>query len=223
MGFLPPIPRSAAGYRLYTEYHIDQMRLARLALHAPYPGGKDPVLAAVNAAAAGNLGEALEHAYRYLVQVRSEFAQADAAVVLLERWASGMPADVTARPLRIGQAAALLKLSPDLLRHWERNQLIQAPRDPHSGYRIYHAKEIGRLRVIRMLRAAGYSMMAVLRLMRHLDTGSQGDLRAVLNTPDANEEITSAADAWFTTLRAQEERALAMIDQIEAMLRKYQR
>jgi DNA-binding transcriptional MerR regulator len=226
-GFLPPIPRSPAGYRLYTQRHVEQMRLARLALHAPYPGGKAPVLALVYAAAAGNLGEALEHGYRYLVQIRSEYAQADAAVALLERWARGIPADVTAQPLRIGQAAGLLHLSPDLLRSWERNHLLEVPRDPQSGYRRYGAKEIGRLRVIRMLRAAGYSTMAVLRLMRHLEraatdpTGAltEEKLRVVLDTPPLDDEVVSAADAWISTLKAQEQRALAVIDQLERMMR----
>ena len=37
-GFLPPIPRAPNGYRLYTEFHIDQMCLARKALHGGWPG-----------------------------------------------------------------------------------------------------------------------------------------------------------------------------------------
>ena len=28
-GFLPPVPRSPSGYRLFTAAHLDQMRLAR--------------------------------------------------------------------------------------------------------------------------------------------------------------------------------------------------
>ncbi len=31
-GFLPPIPRSEAGYRLFTHRHVDQMLPARLTL-----------------------------------------------------------------------------------------------------------------------------------------------------------------------------------------------
>ena len=31
-GFLPPIPRTASGYRQFTQAHLEQMRLARLAL-----------------------------------------------------------------------------------------------------------------------------------------------------------------------------------------------
>lgn len=37
-GFLPPVPRSPSGYRLYTQRHLDQMRLARTTLHGGWPG-----------------------------------------------------------------------------------------------------------------------------------------------------------------------------------------
>lgn len=36
-GSLPPVPRAANGYRLYTEDHLYQMRLARTALNTPRP------------------------------------------------------------------------------------------------------------------------------------------------------------------------------------------
>ena len=39
-GFLPPIPRSPSGYRLFTPAHLEQMRLGRLALHGQWPGKK---------------------------------------------------------------------------------------------------------------------------------------------------------------------------------------
>src|SRR5512145_637369 len=75
-GFLPPVTRSKSGYRQFTEFHLDQMRLARTAFCWPYPGGKDPVLKLVFKAAANDLGGALEYAYIYLAQVRAERVQA---------------------------------------------------------------------------------------------------------------------------------------------------
>jgi len=68
-GFLPPIPRSPSGYRMFTEAHVDQMRLARTALRGPWPGRniKRSALALVRRAASGDLGGALEQAYSFLV------------------------------------------------------------------------------------------------------------------------------------------------------------
>jgi DNA-binding transcriptional MerR regulator len=38
-GFLPVIPRGRNGYRQFSERHLDQARLIRLAYCGPYSGG----------------------------------------------------------------------------------------------------------------------------------------------------------------------------------------
>jgi DNA-binding transcriptional MerR regulator len=221
-GFLPPIPRSAGGYRLFTDAHLDQMHLARTALQGPWPGKaiKEAAVAMVRQAADGDLGGALEEAYHYLTLVQAERARAEAAATLLERWADGVTPDATDEPLWIGDAAELLDVTNDTLRSWERNGLIDVPRDPDNGYRLYGADEIGRLRVIRMLRRAGYSTMAILRMLLQLRRGQTDDLREALDTPREGEDVYIAADRWLSTLTSLEARAREMIAQLEAMLRK---
>jgi DNA-binding transcriptional MerR regulator len=221
-GFLPPVPRSPSGYRLFAEEHLDQMRLARKALHGPWPGKniRQSALKLVRQAASGDLGGALEQAYHHLALVQAERAQAEAAAELLERWARGMTVDITTKPLQIGQAAQLLAVTTDMLRNWERNGLIQVPRDPGNGYRLYGAAEIGRLRVIRMLSRAGYSQMAILRMLLYLDRKPGGDLRRALDTPQPDEDIYTAADRWLSALAEQEQRAADMISQLETMIHK---
>ena len=113
-------------------------------------------------------------------------------------------------------------VTTDMLRNWERNGLIEVPRNPHNRYRLYGAVEIGRLRVIRMLRRAGYSMMAILRMLLQLDQGQKGGLRQVLDTPRPDEDVYSAADRWLSTLVAQEQRAMDLIAQLEEMIHKRQ-
>ena len=223
-GFLPPIPRSPGGYRLFTEAHLDQMRLARAALHGQWPGKRirESALALVRRSASGDLGGALEQAYHHLALVQAERAQAEAAAQLLERWAQGIAADAAGKSLWIGEAARLLDATPDMLRNWERNGLLRVPRDPDNGYRLYGAAEIGRLRVIRLLNRAGYSQMAILRMMLHLDQSGAGDLRQVLDTPRPDEDVYSAADHWLSTLAAQEDRARDLIARLEAMIQKSQ-
>lgn len=222
-GFLPPIPRSRSGYRQFTEAHLDQMRLARLALHWPYPGGKDPVIDLVKSAAQGDFGRALECSYQYLANVRAERAHADAAVAFLEHWAAGHSTDTTARPLTIGRAAEHLGVTPDMLRNWERNGLLNVPRDPGNGYRRYGAAEIGRARVIRMLRQAGYSVMAILRMLLEFDAGHTDNLRGALDTPRPDEDVYYVADRWLSTLSGQEQRALDVIQLLVAMIAKAHR
>lgn len=220
-GVLPPIPRSPAGYRLFTPAHLEQLKLVRLALSLPFPGKRlrKSALALVKQAAGGDLPGALGGAHRHLALVQSELAQAEAAAAYLEAWAGGSLRSGPARShLQSSQAARLLDVTPDTLRHWERNGLITAPRDPHTGYRLYGPAEIGRLRVIRLLTRAGYSTMAVLRMVRHLDAGRHAGLRELLNTPAPDEDILYAADRWLTTLQTHVGVSQAIITQLEVMI-----
>jgi len=219
-GFLPPVSRSPSGYRQFTERHLDQMRLARLALHGGWPGRniRQSALALVRQSALGDLGGALERAYRHLALVQAERAQAEVAAELVERWAQGAATDVITEPLYINQAAELLGVTADILRNWERNGLIKTPR-AKNGYRLYGAAEIGRLRVIRTLLRAGYSSMAILRMLRRFDLGQRTGLRQVLDAPTL-QDILYATDRWLSTLAEQEQRAAGMIAQLEKMIRK---
>lgn len=217
-GYLPPIPRSRSGYRQFTPNHLEQMRLARILLQWPYPGGKQLVVDLVQSAAAGNLGEALELTYNYLAQIRAEQAHANAAVAFLERWAQGQTTDTTPQQLHIGEAARRLGVTADMLRNWERNGLMTVPRDAENHYRLYGAAEIGRVRVIRMLRQSGYSLMAILRMLLQVDAGRRENLGDLLDTPRPDEDVYTVADQWLTTLGAVEKRALAAVQQLTTMM-----
>lgn len=224
LGWLPPVERSPAGYRLFTTRHLDCMRLARMIYGSPFPGlaiyrsAKRVLRVAVD----GDLRAAFDLAQEHLTLVRSEQMQADRSADLLERWAAGEvwsePAAVPSRPLTIGQAARLLEVSIDILRSWDRNGLLEVPRDPLNGYRRYGEAEISRARVIRMLSRAGYSLAAILRMLIQLDRGEANDLRQALDTPRPDEDVFTASDRWISTLAEQEQRACQMVTLLETML-----
>ncbi len=222
-GFLPPIPRSPKGYRQFTPHHLDLLRLARLALGCTIIGGdvRPAALAMVYAAVKGDLGGALELAYQFVACIQAERAQAEAAAQFLERWAAGHYIEAAGEPgLRIGDAARLLNTTIDSLRSWERNGLVEVPRDVRNGYRMYGGAEIGRLRVIRMLIRSGYSTMAILRMLTLLDGGQAGDLRQALDTPSADEDALYASDHWLTTLAEGEKKARQAVGLVEEMIKK---
>ncbi len=206
---------------MFTELHRDQMLLAHTLLQWPYPGGKAHVEEIVIHAANGDLGGALERTYLYLARVQAEQAHAEAAAKLLERWTMGIPAESAKAPLSIGETAQLLGVTIDMLRNWERNGLIEVPRDPHNGYRRYGAAEISRLRVIRTLSRAGYSQMALLRTLLQVDRGAVSDLRHALDTPGPNEDIVTITDQWRTTLSQVEQRVQKALALVERMIQEY--
>jgi len=174
-------------------------------------------VAVVRAAAAQDFAGAAALAEKNLSVVHNEQFQAEAAVEVLQGWAENKtPAKAPPR-LRIGQVARLLDVSVDMLHNWERNGLLETPRDPHNGYRLYGETEIARLRVIRLLLKSGYSMMAVLRMLVQLDHGEAKDLRAALDTPRPDEDVFSAADRWLSALAEAETCARQVIVQVREM------
>jgi DNA-binding transcriptional MerR regulator len=218
-GYLPDIPRSTSGYRLYTPLHLEYARLVHLAVRWPWVGDKTLLVNLVKSAANGDLGMAMELAYQYLVRVRTERTIAEAAIEFLERWAAGHLIDIVGQRMNISEAAAYLNVSVDMLRNWERNGLMSIPRDPSNRYRLYSTAEFGRIRVIRMLVQSGYSLMAILQMLLQFDAGKTDNLRDALAIPQQeNEHIQIIADRWLSSLIEFEDRAQASIRQIGRLI-----
>jgi DNA-binding transcriptional MerR regulator len=220
-GYLGDVPRGKNGYRQYTPMHLEQAKLIGLVLRWPYLSDKPMLLDLVNSAAVGDYGMAMELAYKHLAYVRMERTSAEAAVEFLERWAAGHLMDRPRQQVHISEAAQHLNVTVDMLRNWERNGLIDVPRDPTNQYRLYGTAEFGRLRVIRTLVQSGYSLMAILRMLQQFDRGKRDNLRDALNLPredSANEWIDVIADRWLSSLMELEERAQAIIQQIGHMI-----
>jgi DNA-binding transcriptional MerR regulator len=220
-GLLPPVERAPNGYRRFTQRHMDCLRLDRLIMDGEYYPGRTIRQSGsliIQSAVKDDWGGALELAYQHLALVHAEQAQANASVELLERWAQGSGADTTSHSLRIGEVAKLLDVSNDILRNWERNGLLEVPRQASNTYRLYGPHEISRLRVIRMLANAGYSLMAILRMLLQLDGGETRNLRLALDTPHPDEDVYMASDRWLSTLDFEEKRARRIIELIESVI-----
>lgn len=218
-GLIPPVERSASGYRIFTQRHLDCLRLARMIYAAAYPGrglrtsGNEIIQRAV----ADDWHGALEKAHDHLASVKAELKHADTAADLLEHWAQNMDTNSEEDPLEIREVSELLGVSHDVIRNWERNGLITVRRNSYNNYRLFSKKDIDRLRIIRMLSRAGYSHMAILRMFIQLDGGNTRNLKKVLDTPREDEDIFTAADHWLTTLQGQEKLARQVIRLIKEL------
>lgn len=221
-GLIPPVKRSPSGYRLFTQRHLDCLRLARTIYAAQYPGRGFRALgnAIIQCAVADDWKGALEKAHDLLAAVSVELQHAIQAADLLEHWARSRQetVDSSTDPLPIGEVSKLLGVSLDVIRHWERNGLIRVPRNSHNNYRLFGKKEIERMRIIRMLSRAGYSHMAMLRMFIELDKGNTRNLKKALDTPRPDEDIFTAADRWLTTLHGQEDLAQQVIRLLEEQI-----
>jgi DNA-binding transcriptional MerR regulator len=217
-GFLPPVPRRSNGYRVYGERHIAHMRLARTAFRCDFVEGGIRARAAelVRTAAGGDLRQALDMARGFLAHIRNEREKAEEALGLAQKWINGGSESGGATYYKRGDVARLLNVTSDVLRDWERNGLIDIPR-AQNRYRMYGPPEINRLKIIRTLRNANYSMMALVRMFAYVDGGSREDIRHVMDTPPPEEDVVSATDRWISTLIQSERDARDVIAQLESM------
>lgn len=218
MELLPAIPRTESGYRIFNDRHLEQLRLLRTAFRTEIISDRlrQEVLAIVKTAAADDLDGAYQGTQKYLKHLQKEKSRAEEAIRLtLDIIENGAAWDENFVFNGRREAAETIGVTMDVLRDWERNGLIQVPRDA-KGYRKYGLKEMNRLKIIRTLRNAHYSIMSILRMLNRLDSGEM-NIREVINTPGEDEDIVCAADRYITALNMAEKDALEMMDILNTM------
>ncbi len=86
-----------------------------------------------------------------------------------------------------------------------------------NGYRVYSGQDIKRLKIIRSLRCANYSLEAILRMLQQLSENPNTDIKQALNTPRQDDDIISVCDKLIISLSAAEKNALKMLDMLREM------
>jgi len=210
-GLIPQAERKSNGYRIFTDFHIEQLRLARIAfqIEVLQNGLRKKVVETVKLSAKGDFDNALMLAEEYLCQIRQEQRNAEEAIGIVKQILSGRTVEHTLF-LKRKEVSDYLSISMDTLRNWERNGLLQVKRK-QNGYRAYTGVDIERLKMIRTLRLANYSLEAILRMLNALDQDLQADMKQVLNTPQADADIVSVCDRLVVSLRDAEKNAEKMI------------
>lgn len=113
-----------------------------------------------------------------------------------------------------------LNISIDTLRNWELNGLISIKRK-ENVYRVYTNEDIIRLKIIRSLRCANYSLSAILRMLNVVSENPNIDIKYVIDKPNNDDDIISACDKLITSLNLAEENAHYIIALLENMIKKY--
>lgn len=222
-GLIPPVVRTPKGYRCFTQHHLDCLRVACLIYRNTYPGRGIRASAhqVLVSAIAGNWDTALQKSFAHLAFVQAEQARAEAAVAAIAEWQRNKDTTGDSNGLLIGKVADLLDVTIDMLHNWERNGLITISHRANNGYRLYMPADIQRLRVIRALAKAGYSQMAILRMLIQLDRGTittLSDMRHALDTPRPDDDVYVVTDRWLSTLSEQKLVAHHLIDLVQTII-----
>lgn len=155
----------------------------------------------------------------YLSGLRQERDNAEDAIHIVKQILSGETQKNRASMKR-KEASEYLGVSMDALRNWEMNGLLTVKRK-ENGYRIYTDDDIKRLKIIRSLRCANYSLEAILRMLRQLSKNPNVDIKTVLNTPGPSDDIISACDQLILSLSAAERNAVILMEMLQKMKQRY--
>ena len=230
--------RKPNGYRIFTDIHLKQIALLRKAfqIEVMQAGLRSRIVNVVKLSAQCKFDEAILLAQEYILIAEREKQNAkEAAKICEELYKADFQNNANKKKhsakfsgtykdfgtpetdrtfLKRSEAATELNLTIDTIRNWEMNGLLKVKRKK-NGYRIYDSDDINRLKIIRSLRCANYSLSAILRMLNALEyriNKSRTDILKALNTPDENEDIISVCDRLVFSLEKAEENAREVIN-----------
>jgi DNA-binding transcriptional MerR regulator len=197
---IPKVKRKKNGYRTFTDFHIEQFKLARTAFQVEVlqNGLRKQMISVIKTSALGHFDEAIRLIEGYILSIQKEIEHAYEAAEITQTLLQGKkkkdPITLTRKDV-----SKKLNITMDTLRNWEMNGLLTVKRKD-NGYRIYTSEDIERLKIIRTLRCANYSLSAILRMMHALTLDQNISIKDILNTPDETEDIISVCDKLIISL-----------------------
>ncbi len=215
---IPKPERQPNGYRIFTDFHLEQFKLARLAfqIEVLQNGLRKKIIQMVKTSASGDFDGALTLTKEYLIQVMQERINAEEAITLVKQILTGEREEEDTHFLKRKEVSQYLDISMDTLRNWEMNGLLTVKRK-ENGYRIYKDEDIRRLKIIRSLRCANYSLEAILHMLCQLSANPNVDIKSALDTPKDDTDIITVCDKLITSLLAAEDNAQKMMDILQKM------
>ncbi|GGT82527.1 MerR family transcriptional regulator [Actinomadura citrea] len=199
-GVLPPAVRTATGYRVYGEPHVQSALAYRALAAGAGPVEAKKIVRAAHRFPAPDVLVLLDAAHAGLDAERTRLRQAREAAQAISDEPVG---DVRASDaMSVSELAAALGVRPSTLRHWDAEDLVVPDRGPVRGARRYTPAQVRDARVVHQLRQAGHRIASLRALMP--------ELRAARGT----EDVASALDARDAGLAA---RSKALLDGAAAL------
>jgi len=135
LGLIPDVPRTASNRRSYSPIHLQ----AFLALRALIKGFDIPVGYDVMVLIKkGRVEQALWKINSQLYNIQVEKQRVEEVMRLIQKtdFTTYQNVQVT-EAMNIGEAAAIAGVNASAIRHWEKEGLVRANRNPENGYRVF--------------------------------------------------------------------------------------
>src|SRR5437016_10444383 len=197
-GLLPPASRSKSGYRLYTQHHLAALKTAR-SLVGGYGWQRMPTI--MQALHRGDLSAALatiDSRHAELASKRLQVEQTLSALRALAAQSTPLQSSRHPQRFRVGEAAKQVGVRVSALHFWEQQGLLHPVRDQYSRYRLYDEQQMRRLRVVVLLRDAGYPFNVIQSVLDELAAGRPE--KAIVAVEKRREELTRTSWACIEAL-----------------------
>lgn len=219
---IPKVKRQENGYRIFNDFHIEQFRLTRAALKVEIlqNGLRKMAMNIIKTSATGNFDKAIALTDDYLKQLEQQENNAEEAIHIVKDLLSGK-CNSNELLLKRKEVSDYLNISMDTLRNWELNGLLTIKRKS-NGYRVYTDEDLRRLKIIRVLRCANYSLASILRMLNALSNNPDIDIRDVTGMPEESDDIITACDKLLLSLHDAKQNALFMKESLINMKKMFQ-
>lgn len=195
-GFIGSVERTSNNYRLYRRRHIYQVQVCRLVF-----GGfvnrrlRRESRKVLDASARWDLGAYEEAVANYQRAVEEDIVGTRRAIEICMRQMEQETGEKSLYSKK--QAAAMVGVTPETVRGWERNGLL-GQCEPYRK-RMYGQALLNRMYVIRLLLDTGYSMMAVKSFLQEYTHGDPKSAEGLLTAPE-EEELRYRSDRYLEAL-----------------------
>nr|WP_243167756.1 MerR family transcriptional regulator [Anaerocolumna cellulosilytica] len=143
-----------------------------------------------------------QYASDYIQTIKQEIDLAEKAAEVLQKWAlSKRIIENPEQPINFSrkEIADLFGITGETVRNWERNGLISSDALGINNEKLYNNKDLERLRIVYMLRQAGYSISAIHHSISTYNSGQSNMVLTALNNPEYD-ELISVGDHWLHAL-----------------------
>lgn len=195
---IPKAQRSPSGYRLYTQQHLAALK----AVKSMAPGYGWPRTSAImQALHRGDLSATLatiDERHTELASKRFQVEQMLFALRTLAAQSDSLQSSHHSQRVQVGEAAKQVGVRVSALHFWEQQGLLHPVREQHSRYRLYDEHQMRRLRVVVLLREAGYDFTVILSVLDELAAGRSE--KAIVAVEKRCEELTRTSWSYIEAL-----------------------
>src|SRR5258708_31701523 len=191
-GLIPQAQRSPSGYRLYMQQHLAALKTVKSMVRGY---GWPRTSAIMQALHRGDLSAALatiDERHAELASKRLQVEQTLFALRTLAAQSDSLQSSHHSQRVRVGEAAKQVGVRVSALHFWEQQGLLRPLRDQYSRYRLYDEHQMRRLRVVVLLREAGYDFNVILSVLDELAAGRPE--KAIVAVAKRREEL--ARTSW---------------------------